>query len=40
MLSPGLDLQFNIKNLQLYRTINLEYIREISGTDYEIEKLE
>lgn len=36
ILRPGLDLRLFIKNLQLYKTVSLEYIKEIFGIRYKI----
>lgn len=37
MSKSGFDLWFNVKNLQLYKTESLEYVREISSIRYKIE---
>lgn len=37
MSKPGFNLWFDVKNLQLYKTENLEYVREISSIRYKIE---
>lgn len=37
MLRPSLDLWLDVKTLQLYRTIDLEYIKEISNIEYKRE---
>lgn len=36
MLRPGLDLWLDIKDLQLYKTISLEYVRDISDIGYKM----
>lgn len=37
MLRPGSDIWLDIKNIQLSRTWDLEYVREITSMKYSIE---
>lgn len=37
MLRPGSDFGLNLRNLQLYRVVGLEYVREVFGIEYKIE---